>query len=204
MRLKENQTLWGIPVVHLKEHSKKYRLYSTILYALDLILVVILTLLLYYTNVSYSTYGFVIVVICLLFHFVSYYKLNPDKWEAFKFYKKYSDCKILIKSYALDENKLYSLLYCIGYKRLKQNRSFDDYKELILSVCCENCSYSKSIMKYMKKYESESGNLSCLIIEKGKKQYFIDFVNDENNNGGNSDECNNTGNITDDATKSAD
>jgi hypothetical protein len=59
-------------------------------------------------------------------------------------------------------------------------------------------------MKYMKKYESESGNLSCLIIEKGKKQYFIDFVNDENNNGGNSDECNNTGNITDDATKSAD
>ena len=204
MRLKENQTLWGIPVVHLKEHSKKYRLYSTILYALDLILVVILTLLLYYTNVSYSTYDFVIVVICLLFHFVSYYKLNPDKWEAFKFYKKYSDCKILIKSYALDENKLYSLLYCIGYKRLKQNRSFDDYKELILSVCCENCSYSKSIMKYMKKYESESGNLSCLIIEKGKKQYFIDFVNDENNNGGNSDECNNTGNITDDATKSAD
>lgn len=203
MRLKDNQTLWGIPVVHLKEHSKKYRLYSTILYILDIILVVALTLLLYYTNVSYNTYGFIIVAVCLLFHFVSYYKLNPEKWEAFKFYKKYSDCKIIVKSYALDENKLYSLLYCIGYKRLKQNRSFDEYKELILSACCENCSYSKSLMKYMKKYESESGNLSCLIIEKRKKQYFIDFVNDENN-GGDSDECNNTGNITDDATKSAD
>lgn len=203
MRLKENQALWGIPVVHLKEHSKKYRLYSTILYILDIVLVVALTLLLYYTNVSYDTYGFIIVAVCLLFHFISYYKLNPEKWEAFKFYKKYSDCKILVKSYALDENKLYSLLYCIGYKRLKQNRSFGEYKELILSACCENCSYSKSLMKYMKKYESESGNLSCLIIEKGKKQYFIDFVNDENN-GGDSDERNNTGNIADDATKSAD
>jgi hypothetical protein len=203
MKLKENQTLWGIPVVHLKEHSKKYRLYSSILYVLDIILVVILTLLMYYTNISYSAYGFVIVAICLLFHFISYYKLNPEKWEAFKFYKKYSECKIITKTYALDENKLYSLLYCIGYKRLKQNRSFDEYKELILSACCENCAYSKSLMKYMKKYESESGNLSCLIIKKGKKQYFIDFVNDENN-GGNSDECDNTGNITDDSAESAD
>lgn len=203
MKLKDNQTLWGIPVVHLKEHSKKYRLYSTILYILDIILVVALTLFLYYANMSYNTYGFIIVAVCLLFHFISYYKLNPEKWEAFKFYKKHSDCKIITKSYILDENKLYSLLYCIGYKRLKQNRSFDEYKELILSACCENCAYSKSLMKYMKKYESESGNLSCLIIEKGKKQYFIDFVNDENN-GGDSDECNNTGNITDDETKSAD
>ena len=77
MRLKDNQSLWGIPVVHLKEHSKKYRLYSTILYILDIILVVALTLLLYYTNVSYNTYGFIIVAVCLLFHFVSYYLLVP-------------------------------------------------------------------------------------------------------------------------------
>lgn len=203
MKLKENQTLWGIPVVHLKEHSKKYRLYSSILYLLDIVLVIALTLILYYTNVSYNTYGFIIVAICLAFHFISYYKLNPEKWEAFKFYKKYSEFKVLTKTYSLDENKLYSLLYCIGYKRLKQNRSFDEYKELILSACCENCAYSKSLMKYMKKYESESGNLSCLIIEKGKKQFFIDFVNEEDN-GGSSNECDNTGNVTDDATESAD
>lgn len=181
MKLKECQTLWGISIVHLKEHSKRYRIFSIILYTLDILIIAGLTAFMYYNNVNYSTYGFVLVSICLLFHFIFYTKLNPEKWEAFKFYKKHISYNVIKKKYNVDENKLYSVLYCTGYKRLRQNRSFNEYKELMLSACCENIKYSRSIMKYIKKYEDESGNLTCYIIEKGKKQYFIDFEDEVEN-----------------------
>lgn len=179
MRLKDYQALWGTPIVHLKEHSKKYRLYSVILYTADILLVLGLTAFMFYNGISYSSYGYILVSVCLLFNFIAYSKLNPEKWEAFKFYNKYSSYEIKEKTYSLDDNKMYSVLYCTGYKRLKQNKSVEEYKESMLSACCENIRYSASIMKYIKKYESESGNLTCIIIEKGKKQYFIDFKQED-------------------------
>lgn len=201
MRLKDYQALWGTPIVHLKEHSRKYRLYSVILYTADILLVLGLTAFMYYNNISYNSYGYILVSICLLFNLILYSKLNPEKWEAFKFYNKYSACEVKEKTYLVDENKLYSVLYCTGYKRLRQNKSFDDYKELMLSACCESIKYSGSIMKYMKKYESQSGNLTCIIIEKGRKQYFIDFKQED---GGNEDGDDNEGVTTDDDSRSAD
>lgn len=178
MKLKDLSALWGIPIVHLREHSKKYRLSSAILYLCDIAVVTILTAFMYQHNISYGAYGFVLVAICLIVHFVSYSKLNPDKFEAFKFYKKHLNCEVKEVSYSVNSERLYSVLYCAGYMRLKKNCSYENYKELILSACCENIKYSKSLMKYLKKYEDESGNLTCIIIEKGKKQYFIDFKHD--------------------------
>ena len=179
MKLKDCNELWGIPIIHLKEYSKKYKLYAGVLYLCDVLLMFGLTAYMYIKRVDYNTYGFVLVSICILFHFLLYAKLNPEKWEAFQFYKKHISCEVKEVSYNIDENKLYSVLYCTGYKRLKQNGTVDKYKELMLSACCENVKYSSSIMKYMKKYESESGNLTCIIIQKGKKQYFIDFKQSE-------------------------
>lgn len=179
MKLKDIQTLWGTPVVHLREHSRRYRFSTTLLYLGDIALVTILTAFMYDNHISYNVYGFVLVAICILFHFISYYKLNPDKWEAFKFYRNNSNYEVKEKCYKVDSENLHSILYCSGYMRLKKNCSFDNYKELMLSACCENIKYSKVIMKYLKKYESESGNLICYIIEKGKKQYLIDFKSDD-------------------------
>lgn len=179
MRLKDYKTLWGTSIVHLKAHSSKYRLNSIILYLVDIALVVILTAFMYYNHVNYRTYGFIIVALCLLFHFIIYDKLNPEKWEAFKFYKKHQSYQIKEKTYSVNDTNLYSILYCTGYKRLRQGRTFEEYKELMLSACCENIKYAHSIMKYINKYESCDGNLTCIIIEKGKKQYFIDFKEEE-------------------------
>jgi hypothetical protein len=178
MKLKESRTLWGIPVISLKEHSKKYRLFSTLLYIFDIIIVFGLTFYMYNNNVDFRSYGFVIVVICLFIHFTTNSFLNPDRWEAFKFYKRHSDCTMTEVTYDLDEDKIYSMLYCLSFKRLKQGKSFDTYKELMLSCCCEDTNNAKKLMKYLKKYESESGNLTCYIITKGKSQFFIDFVNE--------------------------
>ena len=175
MKLKDCSTLWGVSVVHLKEHSKKYRLYSSLLYFIDMVIIVLLTIFMYNNNVNYQSYGFVIVAVCLFVHFTSYNLLNPEKWEAFKFYKRYSNYNVATISYDLDDEKLYSILYCLAFKRLKKGKDLDTYKELVLSACCENTNNAKKIMKYLQKYESNSGTVICKILVKGKNQYFIDF-----------------------------
>ena len=92
---------------------------------------------------------------------------------------------------------MYSLLYCLGCKRLKNNKSFDEYKDLLLSIICEDNIYAKKIMKYLSKYESEDGLTKCSILAVRNKRknikkyvpsttykylknklYFIDFVDD--------------------------
>lgn len=204
MKLKNVETLWGTPIVHLKEHSKRYRLYLTVLYLCDIFAVVGLTAFLYLNHIDYSAYGFIIVAVALLVHFISYTSLNPDKWEAFKFYRSHQNLNVIEKTYKVNDVNLYSILYCIGYKRLKQDKTLEEYKESLLSACCENINCAKSIMKYIKKYEDESGNLTCYIIQKGKKQYFIDFKQNNITDGGNNDECDNEGTTSESATESAD
>ena len=66
---------------------------------------------------------------------------------------------------------MFSVLYCLSIKRLKAEKSLEYYTELLLSLCCENNVNAKKVMKYLEKYESESGNLTCYIIEKGKSSY---------------------------------
>ena len=70
-------------------------------------------------------------------------------------------------------------MYCLGCKRLKDNKSLDDYKDLLLSTICEDNIYAKKVMKYLSKYEDENGNISCSILAVRNKLYFIDFVDAE-------------------------
>lgn len=179
MKLNEINSLWGINIIHLKEYSKKYRLYMSLIYLLDVIIVIGLTLMMYKLHINYNTFGFIILTLCIGVHYITWKYLSLEKWESFKFYKKYSRYTIIEKTYKVDENILYSVLYCASYKRLKQNKELKDYKEYMLNACCENVSYSKKIMKYLSKYEDNDGNLKCKIIARGKTQFFIDFVDDE-------------------------
>lgn len=190
MQLKDIDTLWGIPVVHLKEYSKKYRFWMSIVYLVDIALIFGLTAFMFYANVQYSVHGYVVVILALLVQFVAYFFLSLEKWEAFKFYKKHSKCNIYEKTYKISADQFYSILYCVGYKRLKEGKTIDDYKELCLSACCENVKYAKSIGKYLRKYEDDSGDIPCVVMHKGKAQYLIDFgelVKGEGNEDGNND-----------------
>ena len=177
--LRNFKTIWGIPIIHLKEYSKKYKLYSFILYLADVISIFGLTAFMYFNNIDYRAYGFILLFVCILLHFAFNQLLSPEKWEAFKFYKNNESCDVVQKKYKVDCNNLYSILYIVGYKRLKENKDITYYKELMLSACCENVKYSKNIMKYLQKYENESGNLTCFIITRGKSQFLIDFDNIE-------------------------
>lgn len=101
--------------------------------------------------------------------------LNYSQWNCYKFYRRYKGCELCHKQYDLDCQRLFSVLYAMGYRRVKQGRSFDYYKEMVLSACCEDKVYAGKFMKLVAKYECESG-LELIAVSKGKKQYFVDFV----------------------------
>lgn len=179
LKLEDMETLWGIPVIRLKEYSKKYKFYFSLLLFCDAIIVTIIMYLMFKYSVDFYSYLLIITLLCLLINNAINYFLNPARWQAFKFFKANKNNKIKIMSYNLDEKTLYSILYCVGFKRLKQNKSFEDYKELLLSACCEDISNAKKVMKLLRKYENKSGTLIAYIMIKGNKEYFIDYKLDD-------------------------
>ena len=97
--------------------------------------------------------------------------------------------------------------YIVEYSSVLAN--YDHLLPLALTCSDENIDlvriigkYANSVMKYIKKYENESGNLTCVIIEKGRKQYFIDFK--QKTNGGVSEGSDNEGTITEDNSRTVD
>lgn len=180
MRLESMETLWGIPIIKLKEHSKKYRLYYSILVLFDIVVVSTLVYLMFIYDVTFASYFTIVILFSILINLFLNTYLNPARWKAFKFYKNNRFNKIKVVSYDINEKNFYSILYCIGYKRLKQNKTLEEYKELLLSACCEDIYYAKKVMKLLKKYENESGALTAYIMIKGNKEYFIDYkLNDK-------------------------
>lgn len=175
MVLSDMNELWGIPIVYLKEYSKKYKFYAGVVYLIDALVIIGMTSFMYVNNISYNAYGFLIVVSAIFVYMGLSKFLNMDNWLVFKFYKKNIRGSIREVHYNLDADVLYSILYCVGYKRLKSNRSIQEYQELIRGACCENCKYSSKLMDYLKKYEDSSGTVTCYILTRKNCEYFIDF-----------------------------
>lgn len=178
MTLKEINTLWGNPVIKLREYAKKYRVYSVMLYILDIILLAILTAIMYKQGSNFQVYMFVMVMFVLIFSLIFSTFLNTNKWSAFKFWKRYKNNKVVIKKYKVDAKQLYAVIYCMNYKRLKQDKEFTDYLDMILNACNEDSIYAKTVMKYLSKYEDEeTGNLEVYTVKSGNKYLFIDYKN---------------------------
>ena len=180
MKLENQSTIFGMKIQYLKEQCKRYRLYSCLLYVLDIIAFFLLCYLMYMENTSPQGFVIVLLLTAFAFNFVYTQVLNPHKWQTYKFYLKHKNHTVTIKNYDLDAKTMYALLYCLGCKRLKDNKSFDEYKELLLSFICEDNIYAKKLMKFLSKYESETGMTKCSIMVYKNKTYFIDFVEEEN------------------------
>lgn len=205
MILSDLETVWGIPIISLKEYAKKHRLYSIILYLFDFLLVSVLVFAMYKKGSSFQTYMFIMVLVCIFIMMLSNTYLNPIKWQAYKFYRKFKNYNVEEVYYNVDANKLFSVIYCTGYKRVKADKSMEYYQEVMLSACCEDSYYAKNLMKYLSKYKSEENiGVKVLVITKNKKQYFIDFANSIQDLEGEDDnvrEYNNSGDTEDSKTE---
>lgn len=177
MSLKELSELWGIPTVRLLNYGKKYRLLSSALYIGDIVLMLLCVSLLYKNGSSFHAYIIILVLICVFVNLWFNYLLSPEKWLAYKFYNKYKDHEVEIKSYDLNETNVASILYCLGDLRAKTGKE-GYFKEKVLSLCGSSRKFPKRVMKYISKYISECG-CKIYVLTDGKSEYFVGFVNEE-------------------------
>lgn len=187
MKLSDLKEIWGIPIVKLKEYCKRYKFYNILLIVGDIIAVCLLTLVMYKQKNDFVTYILVMLLFCLLFNFIYNTVLNPQKWQVYKFFLSNKNCKVQKKKYKVNDKNMFSIMYCTGYRRVVPNKEVKDYMEWLISACNEDNYYAKKVMKYLSKYEDESGNLIAYIMVKGNKQYFLNFIEEGEDSDGNSD-----------------
>lgn len=179
MKLSETHTIWGIPVSSLKERAKVYKRWIAVMYGFDILVISIITAYLFRRAQSFWWYALAIVIFAVLCNIVITVVSNASKYEAFKFYRKMRNCTVEECQYSITVEQLYSVLYCMGYKRLKPERSFHEYCEAIFSMCCEDAYNSKKVMKYLDKYKvTDDGaiTLKCLILKHRKRYYLVDIL----------------------------
>lgn len=178
MLLDELKSIWGISVDTLKSYNKKYLRSIFISYVIDIIVFVTLVLLMIKQQVGAESYFICCLVICFAFTMYSSTLIDKDKAEACRFYRKFNKAKVEEAFYTIDANKLYSVLYCSGCKRVKENKDLSYYFELIVSQCLADYKHCKGIMKYLSKYEVEepTDETICIyVIRRNKKIYFVNF-----------------------------
>ena len=177
--LKEKETLWGLSIFDLRTTCKKYKLYSFIILMFDILFMFGLVFVMYKRNLDYVSYLIVMLLVTFVFWLLYNKILNPIKYASYKFFNKHSNQQVVEKTYDIDKDKMYSILFCISTKRFRKYKTLEGYKEFILNSCCNDYTYANRIMKIISKYENPKGSLKILVLQTGKKEYLIDFVNED-------------------------
>lgn len=181
MLLREFSELWGIPLDEIRKQGRKYRIYSSIIYVVDFILVIISGIYMFRKGSSFSNCVLATVFITLLCFMILNLVINPVKWRAYLFYRKHKNCSVKEVPLYLKVDNMRSILYCSNYKRKKLNGTIPIYKELMLSACCEDSVYSKRLGKLLVKFkESTDGTeeVKAFLLRRGRRTFLIGFKDD--------------------------
>lgn len=169
MRVRDLDNIFGLSVQMLKTQATRYNITLTLCWVLDVLLVVVAGVLLY---IQGKPSGFikVAVIVAVFFNLLLLAVTRGENIEAIVFYKSHKKDRVELKSYDIDADKLYSVLFCAGYKAIKTEQSLDTYIEAMNSACLRKSKYSKKLCKYLSKYESESGTFKAYVTTRG---YYI-------------------------------
>lgn len=177
--LKDKDKLWGNSIADLKIKHKKFIRLNILGWVIEAILWIILVLIMSARQVSAPSFVLTLLLISVLYLVFSEKYINIYTTVAYQFYKKHQFDIIEEEYFNLDEQRLYMIIYCTGCKRLQENKSYEYYVDLIVSLCNENISMSHKIMKYLMKYRvdnAEDANTTVELIRGPKnKNYFISF-----------------------------
>lgn len=182
MLLKEWKELWGIPLEDIKRQGIKYKIYSLFVYILDIMMILICGAYMYRKGSSFNICVFVTILITLVSFMLLNIVVNPEKWRAYLFYKKYKNLKVIETTLYLQVDNMKSILYCSNYKRKKLNGSISDYKELMLSACREDSIFAKRLGNLLSKFIVNEDNMieiDTYLVKKGRKYFLIGFKDEE-------------------------
>lgn len=170
-KLEDVDSIFGTPITMVKTYAARYRFICSLCIILDIIIVIVACLALYVRGTP-SELLEMCFVCAVAINMLIGFATKSEYREVFSFYLKNKSRHIDVKRYSVDESKLFSVLFCAGYKRVDSDCSFDTYKEMLNSACIQNKAYSKKIMKYLKQYESEEGVFQVVVCD---NKYYVDF-----------------------------
>lgn len=180
MKLKDLEELCGISVAELKKNSQRYRIWTAVLYALDIALILVLTVLMYKNGAQAQYYGVALVFVCAVVNVASYFKLKPGRHELYTLWHKNRSQLVLGKCYDLRWQDLYDIV--VHFKPgVGADTPMSDLKAMLPELALTSSKNNRKMMRQLLKFEAEVGNLKCFVLEHGKKQYFLGLVAENEN-----------------------
>lgn len=178
MKLKDLSSVFGWPVEDLKKQSRRATTFMMLLYLADIAFILGATVFMFYNGSDAQWYGVALAFICIVANFVILAVIGVDKQELYRFYKRHKTSLVYGKCYDMDKQKMQSLLEWLGVQIDANVFSMIELKEQLLKEVKLKLSNAEKLGKHLAKYETESSDFKCFVLEKGKKVYFIGFIED--------------------------
>lgn len=174
MQLQNADSIFGLTMSLVKIGATRYRVTCFVCYTFDLLLIIVSSVSLWLKGspVFMVELAFVIAIIVNL---LAVTLTGNDNIEAYRLYLKLKKKEVEEKTFRLDAEKLYSVLFASGYKKIKPDLKLDAYKEALNSACMQNMKYSRKLYKTLQKYESDEGNITLVFCN----GYYIDYKEDK-------------------------
>ena len=177
MKMIDLKRLCGVPIEEFKKSSIKYRIWVLAIYAIDIAAMCGLTAFMFYNYYQYQWYGVAVVVVCVAVNLFAYFRLKPGRHELFMLYKRNKAKLVMGKCYDIKWHEFYDMLVKIK-PGIKADTALADLKAEMQELCLASIKNNVRIMKALSKCEVEFSDFKCLVLEHGRKQYFLGFVSD--------------------------
>ena len=180
MKVSELNNLYGFDVTDIKSIYKKHIILTALFVILDISLIGILTYFLFRENADFRTYIAIMFAVSLVSMFLYSFYAKPKEYNVCKFYNSIKNIKLEEETFDVNTQRLYSIIYCLGFKKIKADKDLDYYREVILDYCFNDTNKASKFYKYLTKYGTRDGDLKIYTVRKFNKIYFIDFIDFSN------------------------
>lgn len=181
MKLKELGRLFGVATKDMQSEWKKQRRYTLIVYALDVVVMLGLTAMMFVNNAQLEIYGVALVFVVIVVNLLLQLKSDGGASGAHKLYRKYGNRQVAAKSFNITDEAIKAILQeldCAG----DSDKTLDEFKAEIIAYAKLSIKNSTKASSALMRYGVQSGNVGAYFLEIGDKpkshQYFIDFVDD--------------------------
>ena len=174
LRVKDLDSIFGTAMSLIRTYSVKYRIGVVVCVIIDIVLMIGACIALGF-NADIPSYFVICFALAILVNLIISFITKSDYKEVFLFYRKFKNSKVVVKKYKVTDENLFATLFCAGYLRIKPDQPRDTYIEAFRSACCQNYKYSKRIMKYLSRYETQEDSNFEVYITDSNKSRFIDI-----------------------------
>lgn len=177
MKLKDLETVFGYSIETLVRSGKKFKLYSFLLFVLDIAVVCGLTAIMFTAGASPATYGYVLVGICILVTLVVQYRLTCGVLDLGQFYIRHKKVDLIGEFLSLDCDEANGVLASLNLPAL-ETASLASFCEILTKYCQHGSANCITLYDKLKNYIAKAGNIKVMSVKAGKKKVVVNITTD--------------------------